>query len=191
VGTLMRSALPIAVAAFCLFLGACGNGKVYPKPLSAMHDALAEVDELPPVFGSAAPAVSVDSSDPANVKWVVELDGSEVMRFVAKLEAEDDKSTRMVLELVGAKQGPRGDVEKRLEEHPELRHLYLVAMTEEIESKLEGRKFDASRTYAALAAATAANIGSISRQMDAAGEADRKRDEQNIRNAYAEEAAGN
>jgi hypothetical protein len=191
VGTLMRSPFHVIALASCLVLAACRTGTIYPKPLSIMHDTLAEVDELPPVFGSAAPGVVVDSSDPANVTWVVELDGSEVMRFVAKLEAEGDKSTRMVLDLVGAKDGPGGDVEKRLEEHPELRHLYLVAMTEEIESKLEGREFDASKTYGALAAATAANIGSISRQMDAAGEADRKRDEQNIRNAYAEEAAGN
>jgi hypothetical protein len=187
----MRSAPHIIAAALCLFLTACGDGKVYPKPLSAMHDALAEVNELPPVFGSAALGVSVDSSDPADVIWIIELDGSEVMRFVAKLQAEDEKSTHMVLDLFGAKDGPRGNVQKRLEEHPELKHLYLVAMTEEIESKLEGRKFDASKTYGALAAATAANIGSISHQMDAAAEADRKRNEDNIRNAYAEEAAGN
>lgn len=177
-------------AALCLSLAACGQGKVYQRPLAPMHDSLAAVKELPPVFGSAAPDVSIEASDPATVSWLVIMNNAEVMRFVAKLEPKDASSTRMTLDLIGSPADPDGKVQKRLKEHPELKHLYLVSMQEEIDSTLEGRKFDASATYGALAAATAANIGSISRQMEAAADADRKHDEANIRKAYADEAAG-
>jgi len=179
------------LAALTLCLAACGGaGKVYPTTLDHMHEVLAEVDELPPVFGEAAPDVSVESSDPNQVRWLVTLDGSELMRFTADLEPAGDHATRMTLHLTGATSGSRGNVQARMQEHPEIRNLYLVAMREEIEAKLEERPFDITRTYGALTAATAANIGNISRQMDAAAEAGRKRDEANIRKAYANEGSG-
>jgi hypothetical protein len=157
----MMRPLRIAAAALCLLLAGCGSGKLYPKPFDYMHQTLVEVDDLPPVFGSAAPDLSMDTSDPNTVQWIVNVHGSEAMRFVAKLQPEGEKSTRMALDLVGVRSGENGDVEKRLEDHPELKRLYLVAMTEQIESKLEERPFDITRTYGALMAAAAANAGAI------------------------------
>ena len=81
-------------------------------------------------------------------------------------------------------------MDQRLKDHREITNLYLTAMNEQVASRLEGRPFDMSKTYGALAAATAANIGNISRQMDAAADADHKREEANIRKAYAEEGRG-
>ena len=190
----MKTLFQSALVAFCLCLAGCGGngrGTVYQKPLTEMHDALAEVNDLPPVFGSNVPDLSMDTSDPSSVAWIVNLHGSEVMRFVATLQPEGNSSTRMVLDLVGVTSGSSGDVAKRLKDHPELKRLYLVAMTEEIDSTLEKRAYDMSRTYPALMAATAANVGEISKRMDEAAAADRKRDEDNIRKAYADEAAGN
>lgn len=188
----MSNALRMAAVALCLVLAACGSkGTLYPKPMAEMHDALAQADDLPPVFGSNVPDLSMDSSDPSSVAWIVNLRGSEVMRFVARLQPEGNASTRMVLDLVGVTSGSNGDVAKRLQDHPELKRLYLVAMTEEIDSTLDKRAYDMSKTYPALIAATAANVGSISQQMEAAAAADHKRDEDNIRKAYADEAAGN
>jgi hypothetical protein len=146
-----------------------------------MHEVLAEVDELPPVFGSSVPDLAMVSSDPKQVSWIVSLRGSEIMRYVADIEPAGDHATRMRLQLDGS----TDDIRARMKQHPEIRNLYLVAMREEIESKLEERPFDISRTYGAMMAATAANIGTISNQMDRAAEADRKRDEDNIRKAYA------
>ena len=180
----------ILAAALCLALAACGQGKVYPKPIAHMHEVLEEIEDVPPVFGGAGPDVSLEAGNPSRVEWVLALDGSEVMRFVATLEPEGERKTRMVLDLRGVTAGSHGNVEERLKGHPEVRKLYLVAMTEQIESKLEERPFDITRTYGALAVATAANIGSITRRMDDMAEADNKRDAENIRKAYAEEAAG-
>lgn len=155
--------LHVLSAALCLSLASCGGaaGKVYAKPVAYMHEALSEVDELPPVFGSSAPSLSMDTSDPLSVTWIVSLQGSEIMRFVGRLQPEGDKSTRLALSLIGVTSGAKGNVQERLDKHPEVKRLYLVAMTEQIESKLEERPFDITRTYGALVTATAANIGAI------------------------------
>src|SRR4051812_9574565 len=162
-GRPMKRAMMLAL---CAALAACGpQGKVYPEPEAKLHDELSKVDELPPVFGESDPDLRVESSDPGSVSWVVSLDGSEVMRFVARLEPKGDQATRMNLDLVGATSTRHGDVQARMDTHPEIRRLYLVAMGEQIDSMLEHRTFDITKTYGALAAATAANIGTISRQM--------------------------
>lgn len=186
-----RPIFSIAAALALLCLSACGKGGVvYPRPLQDVHEVLAETDELPPVFGENEPDHSVDSSDPNAVKWILSKDGSEVMRFVAMLEPEDPNKTRVTVTLEAPTDGPHGNMEQRLKDNKSIVNLYVTAMNEQIASRLENRPFDMSKTYGALAAATAANIGNISRQMDRAAEAGRKRGEENIRKAYADEAAG-
>ena len=181
-----RATQLLAIVFALLFVSACGDrGKLYSRSLDDVHSTLAGINELPPVFGSDGPDVGVDSTDPSAVSWVLRKNGTEVMRFVARLESEGQASTRVKLELAGV-----GNVEQKLKEHKEIRDLYLVAMDEQISSKLENRKFDASKIMAATMRAAAANVGTIANQMDAAGEAARRRDEANIRKAYADEAAG-
>ena len=181
----------VAIVFAFLLVSACGDrGKVYPRPLDDVHSTLAAISELPPVFGADEPDVGVDSSDPSSVSWILTKNGTEVMRFVARLESEGQASTRVKLELSGATAGPFGNVEQRLKDHSEIRDLYMVAMDEQISSKLENRAFDASKIMAATMRAAAANVGTISNQMEAAGKAARERDEANIRKAYADEAAG-
>jgi hypothetical protein len=188
---MIRSIHIFAISVALLFASGCvDRGKEYPKPVQEVHDILAGVDELPPVFGSDAPDVGVDSTDPSAVAWILRKNGSEAMRFVAKLESKGDSSTRVTLNLVAPTEGPFGNVEQRLTDHPEIRNLYLVAMGEQIASRLENRPFDGSATMAATLKAGAANVGTIANQMEAAGEAARKRDDDNIRKAYADEAAG-
>jgi hypothetical protein len=186
-----RPLLSIAAALAILCLSACGKGGVvYPRPLQDVHQVLAETDDLPPVFGSNEPDHSVDSSDPNAVTWILSKNGSEVMRFVARLEAEEPNKTRVTVTVEAPSEGPYGNMDQRLKDNKSITNLYLTAMNEQVASRLENRPFDMSKTYGALAAATAANIGNISRQMDRAAEAGRKRDEENIRKAYADEAAG-
>ena len=172
----------IAVLSLCL--AACGaGGKIYPTTAEHMHEVLAHVDDLPPIFGSNVPDLSMETSDPKQVRWIVSLRGSEIMRYVADIEPAGDHGARVTLHLVGA----TDEIQARMKEHPEIRNLYLVAMREEIDAEFENRPFDISRTYGALMTATAANIGTISNQMDAAAKADQERDEANIRKAYANE----
>jgi hypothetical protein len=189
--TMGRPILSIAAALAILCLSACSKGGVvYPRPLQDVHEVLAETDELPPVFGSDEPDHSVDSSDPNAVKWILSKNGSEVMRFTATLQPDEPNQTRVTVTIEAPTESPFGNMDQKLKDNKSIRNLYLVAMNEQIASRLENRPFDMSKTYGALAAATAANIGNISRQMDRAAEAGRKRDEENIRKAYADEAAG-
>lgn len=184
-----RPIFTIAAAFAILCLSACGkDGVVYPRPIEQVHTVLAETDELPPVFGENEPDHRVESNDPNSVAWVLSKDGSEVMRFVATLEAEAPDKTRVAVTVTAPTQGPYGNMDQRLKDHKEIANLYLTAMREEVASRIEGRPFDMSKTYGALAAATAANIGNISRQMDAGADAAHKREEANIRKAYAQEA---
>jgi hypothetical protein len=187
----IRSIQAFAMLLALLFIGACSDrGKVYPRSLDDVHAVLAGINELPPVFGSDEPDLSIDSTDPSAVVWVLRKDGSEAMRFVAKLESTGQTSTRVSLDLLAPTEGPFGNVEQRLKDHSEIKDLYLVAMDEQIASRLENRAFDATKTMAATLKAGAANAGMIANQMEAAGEAARKRDDENIRKAYADEAAG-
>lgn len=107
------------------------------------------------------------------------------MRFVATLEPRGPTKTAVEL---AVRPGPK--FEKRVDEHPQIRDFYLAAMREQVESKLEDREYDMTRTYGAMGRAIAANMGQIARDAEAAGEAARKREKDNIRKAYEREAAG-
>ena len=161
--------LASVVAALCLC--ACARSDTtYRMPPQDVHSVLAGIDELPPVFGSDEPDLRMDSSDPAHVDWVLVKEGAEVMRFVARLEPEQHNSTRVKVELVAPSSGRFGNVDQRLKEHPNLKEFYRSAMREKIESRLEDRPFDMTRTFPALRGAIGENVGTIAAQMDAAGE---------------------
>jgi hypothetical protein len=188
---MMRPIFNIAAALTLLCLSACGkDGKVFERPLEDVHTVLADTDELPPVFGSDEPDHTVDASDPNAVAWILSKNGSEIMRFTAKLEPEAPNKTRVTVHVSAPTESPYGNMAERLKDHKEIGNLYVTAMNEEVASRLENRPFDITKTYGALMAATSANMGTISKQMDMAAEQGRKRDEENIRKAYAEEAAG-
>ena len=67
--------------------------------------------------------------------------------------------TRVALDVVGSTSGKFGNVEARLDKAREIRSLYLASMTEAVDSTLDGRAYDITRTYPALMAATTANLG--------------------------------
>jgi len=180
----VRSILVSLVAA--LLLGACSQKAIVSeRPMTEVHELLAGAKELPPVFGSADPDLRMETADPKVVAWVLSAQSEEVMRFVATLTPDGEKKTMIDLRVVAA---PK--FEKRLSDNAAIRDFYLAAMREQVESTLEARPYDVSRTYPAMQKAMAANIGNFARAMDEAGEAARKREEDNIREAYEREAAG-
>ena len=186
-----RPIFAFAAALALLCLSACGKqGTVYERPLEEVHTMLADIDELPPVFGSNEPDHHMDSSDPNAVAWILTKDDSEIMRFTAELAPEGQAKTRVTVTATAPTESPYGNMAQRLADHKEIGDLYVTAMTEQIAARLEGRPFDITKTYGAMFNATRANIGAISREMDAGAEADHKREADNIRRAYAEEAAG-
>ncbi len=183
----MRGLLSVAGVLALLLLGACGRDQsiVAERPVSEVHSLLAATDELPPVFGSDEPDLRMDTADPKAVAWILSAKNQEIMRFVATLAPDGERRTSVDLTV---RAPPK--FEKRLNDNAAVRDFYLAAMREQVASALEGRPFDLTRTYPQMQKAIAANMGNIASSMAAAAEAGRKRDEDNIRKAYAKEAAG-
>ena len=183
----MRRLFAFAGVLSFLLLGACGRHQsiVADRSISEVRSVLAATDELPPVFGSDEPDLRMDTADPNAVAWILSVKNEEIMRFVATLASEGEHRTSVDLSV----QAPP-KFEKRLNDNAAVRDFYLAAMREQVASALEGRPFDLMRTYPQMRKAIAANIGNIVASADAAAEAGRKRDKENIERAYAREAAG-
>jgi len=195
-GPLVGIAL-LGLAPLALIAGrAQTQGSVYAVPIGEARKVLAGTGLPPLVFGSDEPEVAVRADGAVGpegtgrIVWVLHKDGAEMMRYVALLSPDGDTATRISLDLVGATAGPFRYAGERLRQNGATRHLYLVAMEERIASALERRPFDEATILPATAAATAANIGRISADMDRIAEADRRRERENIERAYREEAAG-
>jgi hypothetical protein len=166
------------------------RGSVYAVPIGEARQVLAQTGLPPLVFGSNEPEVAVRAEGPSRIVWILHKDGAEMMRYVALLSPDGETSTRISLDLVGATEGPFRLTGERLAQNGAIRHLYLVAMEERIASALERRPFDRTKILPATVAATAANIGRISEDIDRIAEADQRRERENIERAYREEAAG-
>jgi hypothetical protein len=163
---------------------------VYAVPIGEARQVLAKTGLPPLVFGSEEPDFAVETEGPSRIVWILRQDGAEIMRFTAALSPEGDASTRVSLDLVGATQGRFGGTGERLRQNEAIRHLYLVAMEERIASALERRPYNEAAIVPATVAATAANIGRISQDVDRIAAADQRRERENIERAYREEAAG-
>lgn len=180
----------VALAAVVL-TAACTEprGVVYPQPIGEARKTLLATGLPPFVFGSEEPAWEVIDGG-SEVSWIVRRNGAELFRYVARLEEAGAGATRVKVELKGAESGPAGNVAKNLSEHPRIRDMYLVAINERIASALEHRKFQMSRIYPAMSAATLENMGSLRASVDQAAAASEKQEQDNIAKAYADEAAG-
>jgi hypothetical protein len=183
----VRGLLAIGGVLALLLVGACGRDQsiVADRPMSEVHSLLAGADELPPVFGTDEPDLRMATADPNAVAWILSVKNQEIMRFVATLSPEGKRKTSIDL----AVQAPP-KFEKRLADNAAVRDFYLAAMREQVASTLEGRPFDLTHTYPHMQKAIAANIGNIAASAEAAAEASRKRERENIERAYATEAAG-
>ena len=164
-------------------------GSKFDVSINDVKKAFATLDLPPAVFGSQRLDLVVEASEPAKFTWSVRDNGVEMMRYVADLAPVSAAATRVTVSVSGPASGPNLQIGKNLEQNPTIRHLYIVAMEEQIAATLERRMVNYMAIYPATAAATAANLGAISSQMSAEGEAFRKRDRDNIAKAYANEAA--
>lgn len=141
------------------------NG-VYPVPLDRARQILSKTD-LPPIFGSFTPGIEI-LNRPSEVSWIVRDNGSEFMRFVAKLSDAGEGRTRVGLELKGVKSGPAGNVDQRFAENPSLKNVYVVAMVERIASAMEGRSLDMTKVYPALTVAAIVLANNARKSVDEA-----------------------
>ena len=144
-----------------VIVGCNEQGEVYQRPPTEIRDLLRTVEVPLYMFGSADTESSVDGSNPAKIAWKITADERPLMTFTATLQTEGDSKTRVTVDVEGARSGKYGDVQARLEKAKEIRALYLVSMTEAVDSTLDGRAYDITRTYPALLTAGAANAGRL------------------------------
>lgn len=156
--------LKIAIGAWlAMALGGCDEPRdIYQRPPPEIHELLRTVEVPLYMFGSSADTRStVDSSDPSKVVWKISADDSPLMKFTATLVPEGERGTRVIIDIAGSRSTRFGDVEVNLAKAREIRDLYLVSMTEAIDSTLDGRAFDMSATYGAMMSAAAANANRL------------------------------
>jgi len=137
-------------------------GELYQRPPAEVRDLLRTVEVPLYMFGSSAETDAiVDGSDPAAIAWKITADQRSLMTFTARITPEGDSATRVTIDVEGARTGKYGDVQALLEKAKETRTLYLVSMTEAVDSTLDGRAFDITRTYPALITAGTANAARL------------------------------
>lgn len=185
----MRRAALVALAAAALLAG-CGDasrGETYAIAPADLREALLDTDAPIGVLGSEAVDWKTSPSGDDAVLWMVlGTDDKELLRFTATV-VPVGQGARVDVAVLPPESALKDRVAKGLAENGSVRDLYRLAMTEEIDAKLEHRGFDFSRIAGATMQAAAANMGSISDRMDKAGAEFRKRDEENIARAYREE----
>ena len=159
-GVLLQAWRVGAIMAAALTLAACdkGKGEIYQRPPSEVRELLWTVEVPLYMFGDTADTqATVDASNHATVVWKITADESPLMEFTATLQSEGDSKTRVVVDVEGSRTGKFGRIHAQLEKGKEVRALYLVSMTEAVDSTLDGRAYDITRTYPALVAAQIAN----------------------------------
>jgi hypothetical protein len=187
-----RLAVFALAAAACGILAGCAReqGRVYQKSPVEAHRILAATGLPPHVFGTEEPEFSTDSADPAKVTWIVRSRGVEILRFAAIIAPASDAAVRVRVTVDAPKQGPLGDIAKRLDGNPTVKNLYLAAMEERVASALEGRLFKLASVYPEMMQAAFANLGRLQASVDAVHAESQKRARDNIDKAYEDEAAG-
>jgi hypothetical protein len=182
----------IALGLYFLFDFTWGESAVtYKQPIAAVRAKLATVEAPPLVFGSEYDRrLKLVQSDSQSVVWIVEDGGKEALRFTARLSPVRADATEVKIDVSGPTSGPFGDVQRRLSEYRSVRHMYVIAMKEQVAATLEDRAYNWAVVAPTVAFATMANLFGLSKQMDDAGKAFRQRDREAMRKAYANEAAG-
>lgn len=182
----------IALGLYILLDFSWGESAVtYKLPISAVRAKLATVEAPPLVFGSEHDKrFKLVQSDSQSVVWIVEDGGKETLRFTARLTPVRADATEVRINVSGPTSGAFGDVQRRLSEYRSVRHMYVIAMKEQVAATLGDRAYNWAVVAPTVAFAVMANLTGLSAQMDSAGQAFRQRDREAIRKAYANEAAG-
>lgn len=131
--------------------GAFDRGEFYPMETSAVEARLAGLNFGDEATGAQARLV-LRSRGPAVVRWDLMMDGERVADVRAHLSPEATGTrVRVAFDFT------KGDALMGLEEDPFLNEIAEIAMTEKIDSTLDGRAFNEGLMQAKMAAAIAAN----------------------------------
>ena len=134
-------------------LGGCtiAPGEVYPLDEATVKERV-EAAEVPLlVFGSAGTRIDVSmEEDGQRIVWPLEYDGHELFRYVATITPEAPDKTRVAVTMEPG-QGDKGAaLFKTLKANVDIAKMYDDAMVEEIDSKIEQRRFSMAPIYQSM-----------------------------------------
>ena len=186
----MNARGPIVIMLASL-LAACAarapEGKVYPRAAADVRAALLATARPVPLESTRLTAVQArEMPDGAIELALADEQGRPQLRFLAAVADLGNAKTRVAVAYAGADAA----LEKGMAAHPEIEAVYLKTVREQVDAELEGRPFNNFAIAPEVARAFASNAGAISQRMQAAGDAYRRQDRENIEKAYAEEARG-
>ncbi len=167
---MLRRLLLVAFCAYVVFDVVLGEAAVtYKQPIADVRARL-ETVEAPPLFfdGKQFKLLQVDSR---SVVWIVEEYGKEGMRFTARLAPAGADATAVKIDVSGP-----GDVQRRLSEHWSVRHMYIVAVKEQVAATLGDRIYNWAIVAPTVVFAVLTHLPELSAQMDGGRGASRQKD---------------
>lgn len=179
----------IAISFLGLLASACAApGKVYPVSFEDTRELLASSSELDILVlpGKVLAFNSSESTDNMLV-WDVHHEGAPLLRFKANLTPENALSTRVAVSMEAAPTENGKDIQKRIDERPTVRTLYVKAAEEAVGARIERREFNYTAIQREVLAASVVAIREMQSGARASMAAASKRDGDNIRSAYSAE----
>ena len=180
--TLVPAALTLA--------GCWQSGTSYPLPSAEVRERLRSAEAPLTTFGqSAADSVTLEQGDDTIVWAIVDDEDREMIRLVARMVPEG-QTTRVTAD-IAPPEGARHDaVAKGLAANASIASFYRAVAAEQVDSALNKRDFDLTRTYGPMMAATLANLPRMRRTFDEDAAASAKTERENTQRAYDDEASG-
>jgi|SRR5579871_1332117 len=158
---MLRRLMLVAFGVYILFDVAWGeSASTYKQPIADVRARLVTLEAPPLVLGSTT-RFKLGQSDAQSVVWIVEDGGKEGMRFIARLTPAGADATEVKIDVSGPTSGAFGDVQRRLSEHRSIRHIYIVAMKEQVAATLGDRMYNWAVVAPIMAFAVIANLGQV------------------------------
>ena len=180
-----------ALAPALVAVAGCSQlGTSYPLPSSEVLSRL-RASEVPlmPFGGSAADSMTLQKGANSVVWVILDENDHELLRLVAQI-APGDQSTRVWTD-VAPPEGIRHEaVAKGIAANPSIAAFYRAIAAEQVDSALSQRRFDLTRTYGPMMAATLANLPRLGKTFGNDAAASDKASRDTMQRAYDDEAKG-
>lgn len=126
-------------------------GELYPLDEATVKERVESAEVPLMVFGQAGTRIEVAmEEDGQRIVWPLEYDGHELFRYVATITPEGADKTRVAVTMEPG-QGEKGAaIFKTLKANVDIAKMYDDAMVEEIDSKVEQRRFSMAPIYQSM-----------------------------------------
>jgi hypothetical protein len=170
-----------------LFLRLDTRDGVYAMSPSKVNSVIDQTTLPLQLFGVSNMTAKHWRADAATSMWaLLDGDGAETLRFSAVTSVEGDgaRVSVSVLPPVGVNSAR---MEQTLRDNESNADLYKVALSEQIDAKINHRDFDPSHLSQAAARVAITSLPNIRKSVDAAAKAHERQEQEGVDSAYANE----